>query len=92
MTCAPAERRRSALSSAERGRQNEYQVAVYGSSIGLRDEKALIGRLTAVVRNVSRVYSGDREPRYAEIAMMSSSERFATARFINAAALPALDP
>ena len=35
---------------------------------------------------------GDREPRYAEIAMMSSSERFATARFINAAALPALDP
>lgn len=39
-----------------------------------------------------RVHCGGSDPRYAEIAIMSSSERFETTFFISAAAVPALDP
>jgi hypothetical protein len=39
-----------------------------------------------------QVYLGGSDPTYAEMAIMSSSERFATAFFISAAARPALDP
>jgi hypothetical protein len=39
-----------------------------------------------------RVHCGGSDPRYAEIAIMSSSERVETTFFINAAAVPALDP
>jgi hypothetical protein len=35
---------------------------------------------------------GDSEPRYEEIAMMSSSDRLATTGFINSVAFPALEP
>ena len=38
------------------------------------------------------VHCGGSDPRYAEIAIMSSSERFETTFFISAAAVPALDP
>jgi hypothetical protein len=38
------------------------------------------------------LYCGGSEPRYEEIAIMSSSERLATTGFINSAALPALEP
>ncbi len=37
-------------------------------------------------------YCGGSEPRYAEIAMTSSSDRWATTGFISAAAFPALEP
>jgi len=37
-------------------------------------------------------HCGGSDPRYAEIAIMSSSERFETTFFISAAAVPALDP
>src|SRR5882762_3820969 len=39
-----------------------------------------------------RAHCGGSDPRYAEIAIMSSSERFETTFFISAAAVPALDP
>jgi len=41
---------------------------------------------------VRHPYCGGSEPRYEEIAMMSSSDRLATTGFINAAAFPALEP
>src|SRR5665213_208578 len=37
-------------------------------------------------------YSGGSEPKYAEIAIISSSESLATTFFINAVAVPALEP
>ncbi len=39
-----------------------------------------------------RAHCGGSDPRYAEIAIISSSERFETTFFISAAAVPALDP
>jgi len=42
--------------------------------------------------DVTPAHFGGNEPRYEEIAMMSSSDRLVTTGFINSAAFPALEP
>ena len=51
-----------------------------------------IPKQSGTLRQRRDPYCGGSEPRYDEIAMMSSSDRLETTGFINAAAFPALDP